>query len=55
MDIVGIGPYRLKEYAHVKNGERIKFKASSSYSYGVWMKPRLNETVDVTLRYWFSE
>jgi len=47
--------YRYKEYSHIKDGSKIELEAPSSYYYGIWMKPRLDQTVKVTIWYWFSE
>ena len=47
--------YRYKEWAHIKHDSAIEFKAPSTYSYAIWFKPRLDQTVTVTILYWFSD
>lgn len=47
--------YRHKEWPHINNGSKIKFEAPSTYSYAMWMQPRLTQTVEVTIGYWFSD
>ena len=46
--------YQEEEYPRVGNDDVVVFEATHSYDYGIWMKPRLDETVHVSIKYRFS-